>query len=342
MTEPTDTPTAGPTDTPGRKGRALCLNSGGLDSQLAICVLRSQGVEVEAVTFASPFFSPDNAVAAAQALDVPIHVIDFTDDLVPLLKAPPHGFGSAMNPCIDCHAAMIRRAAILLETRGFDCIATGEVLGQRPMSQRRQALDVVMKSADVGDRLLRPLSALLLPETEPERLGLVDRSRLLGLSGRTRKPQIALARQYGIQAYPTPAGGCKLTESRYAERLRNIKDHEGLDDRRLLDLLAYGRHFRLPGGTFAVVGRNKADNAAIRPAMRGPDVLFRPVNVPGATLLAIHPAPADIPDLRRLCAAFADHKGVDTIVVSEMHAASKPVQHAIPACSRDAFLEFMI
>lgn len=325
-----------------RKGRCLSLNSGGLDSQLAICILREQGVEVEAVTFSSPFFSPDAAIASAEALGIPIHVIDFTDHLIPLLKSPPHGFGSAMNPCIDCHATMIRRAAMLMEEKQFDFIATGEVLGQRPMSQRRHSLDTVMKSADIGDRLLRPLSALLLPETEPERRGLVDRSKLLGLSGRTRKPQLELAEKFGLVNYPTPSGGCKLTESRYAQRLRNIKEHEGLDDTRLLNLLAYGRHFRLPGGTLAIVGRNKADNAALRPAMRGADVILQPVNVPGATILAIKPAEDDLPHLRRLCAAFADQKGINTIVVKEMHAASKPVEYPVPVCNRSEFQEQMI
>lgn len=331
-----------PEATPTRKGRGLSLNSGGLDSQLAICILREQGVEVEAITFASPFFTPEAGLASAKALGVPIHVIEFTDDLVPLLKSPPHGFGSAMNPCIDCHAAMIRRAAILMEEKQFDFIATGEVLGQRPMSQRRQSLDAVMRSADIGDRLLRPLSALLLPETEPERLGLVDRSKLLGLSGRTRKPQLELAKKFGLVNYPTPAGGCKLTESRFAQRLRNVKEHEGLDDTRLLTLLSYGRHFRLLGGTLAIAGRNKADNAALRAAMRGTDVLLWPANVPGATILAIDAAEDDLPLLRRLCAAYADQKGIDAVIVKEMYAAAKPAEFATPICSRSEFKEQMI
>lgn len=336
------TPNTQPDTTPGRKGRCLSLYSGGLDSQLAVCLLREQGVEVEAVTFTSPFFTVDHAVTSARALNIPIHVIDFTDDLIPLLKSPPHGFGSAMNPCIDCHAAMIRRAALLMKEKQFDFIATGEVLGQRPMSQRRQSLDAVVKNADIGDRLLRPLSAQLLPETEPERRGLVDRSKLLGLHGRTRKPQLELAEKFGLVNYPSPAGGCKLTETRYAERLRNIKEHEGLDDTRLLDLLAYGRHFRLPGGTLAIAGRNKADNTALRPAMRGADVLFYPANVPGATILAINPAEEDIPLLRRLCAAYADQKDISTIIVKEMHAASQPIEYTVPICNRSEFKEQMI
>lgn len=316
--------------------------SGGLDSQLAICVLRAQGVEIEAVTFTSPFFSPDSAAKAAGVLGVKLHLIEFTDDIVGLIKHPPHGLGSCMNPCIDCHATMVRRTGELMTKLGFDFVCTGEVLGQRPMSQQRRGLDAVAKDSGLGDRLLRPLCALLLPETEPERLGLVDRTRLLALQGRNRKPQMALAVEYGLKEYPTPAGGCKLTEPNYSRRLKNLMDHEGLDDVRLLNLLAFGRHFRMPGGTLAVVGRNKADNESIRTAMRGGDVLLKPVNVPGPTLLAIRPAEADVEPLRKMCAAFSDHAGVDAVMLSEMRAASKPVQFSVQPCGRDTFTEMML
>lgn len=337
-----DTAPPSPTQNAVRKGRGLSMLSGGLDSQLAICVLREQGVDIEAVTFTSPFFSPEIAVKAAGALGVKLHVVEFTDDIIGLVKNPPHGLGSCMNPCIDCHASMVRRTGEMMTKMGFDFVCTGEVLGQRPMSQQRRGLDAVAKDSGLRDRLLRPLCAQLLPETEPERLGLVDRSRLLALQGRNRKPQMALAVKYGIKEYPTPAGGCKLTEPNYSRRLKNLMDHEGLDDARLVNLLAFGRHFRLPGGTLAVVGRNKADNESIRSAMRGGDVLLKPVNVPGPTLLAIRPSEADLVALRRMCASFSDHKDVDAVMLSEMHTASKPVQVPIQPCGRDAFTAMML
>lgn len=326
----------------GRKGRGLSLNSGGLDSRLAIRILLEQGVEVEAVTFTSPFFSAENGISAAKALGVKLHIIDFTDTIVALIKNPPHGLGSCMNPCIDCHAAMLRRAGELMKELGFDFVCTGEVLGQRPMSQQRNGLNTVKNDSGLGEKLLRPLSALLLPETEPERLGLVDRSKLLALEGRNRKPQMELAKAFGLKDYPTPAGGCKLTEPNYSRRLKNLKEHEGLDEARLLKILNFGRHFRLPGGTLVVVGRDKSDNEAIRNSMRGGDVLFRSVSVPGPTILAIRPSDSDLDSIRRMCAAYSDQKGVDTIVISEMHPASKPIEISMPISDRNEFVGMML
>ena len=333
-----DTEGTEPAAAPARKGRALCLCSGGLDSMLAMCVLREQGVQAEAIAFTSPFFANPAGVSASLAeLGFPLHLVDFTADILALLQNPPSGFGSCLNPCIDCHARMIAQAWAFAQENGFDFVATGEVLGQRPMSQMRPGLNRVRKLAGIGDFLVRPLCAKLLDETEPERLGLVDRSRLLDLNGRNRKPQMELAKKYGIRKYPTPAGGCKLTEPSYCRRLKDVMAHEGLGDARLVGLLDHGRLFRLPGGTLAVLGRNRADNEALRTAMRGGDVQLRSVNVPGPTALAIRPAAADEAALRRLIAAYADHKGVDTVVVRELHAAAKPVEIPVPVCSRDEF-----
>ena len=170
-----------------KKTRGLSLFSGGLDSQLAVKVLQRAGAHVEAITFVTPFFSPDTAIKAAKALGVELHLIDFTSDEIALIKNPPHGFGSAMNPCIDCHATMIKRAGEIMLEKGFDFIATGEVVNQRPMSQNKQAMRTVEKSCGFEGRLVRPLSALLLEPTIPETEGLLDRSKLLDLSGRRRE-----------------------------------------------------------------------------------------------------------------------------------------------------------
>jgi tRNA U34 2-thiouridine synthase MnmA/TrmU len=338
MTEPIPAPAPSPRP----RAKALCLISGGLDSQLAACVLREQGVHVEGVAFSSPFFSPDAAIRAAKQLDIKLHVVDFTPHIAALLKNPPHGFGSCLNPCIDCHAAMVRKASEIMAREGFDFIATGEVLGQRPMSQRRDALNMVQKDSGIPGRLLRPLSAQLLPETEPETLGIVDRSRLLGLSGRNRKPQLEMAKRFGLVDFPTPAGGCLLTEPNYSRRLKSLMEHEGLDDERLLRLLAHGRHFRLDAGTLAIVGRNRGDNEFIRTAMRGGDALVKPVDKPGATVLAIQPAEADMPAILGLCAAYSDGKPGDTVSISVMRAASKPVASPVVVPPRQDFEARMI
>lgn len=289
--------------------------SGGLDSQLAIRVLQQAGATVEAVCFATPFFATSAAEKAAAALGVKLHVLDFLDDAIALLKDPPHGFGSAINPCIDCHATMIRRAGELMTRLGYDFVATGEVQGQRPMSQNRQSLATVEKSSGLHGRLVRPLSALLLEPTIPETEGLLDRSKLLDLSGRGRERQIELAAQFGIVDYPAPAGGCKLTEAGFARKMRDLMTHEGLDNRTLVELSVVARRFRLPGGSSVLLGRDSVENARLRslrvgtadaPFPRG--VLLTSVNVSGPT--ALIPELCDESDLARaegLVCAYAHH-----------------------------------
>jgi len=275
--------------------RGLSLMSGGLDSQLAVRVLQRAGAHVEAVCFSTPFFDTTAAQRAAKALDVKLHVIDFTEDEIALLEKPPHGFGGAMNPCIDCHALMIRRAGEKMTALGYDFVATGEVQGQRPMSQNRQSLGIVEKCSGFKDRLVRPLSAKLLEPTLPEREGLLDREKLLDLCGRGRDRQIALAAEFGLVDYPSPAGGCKLTEEGFCRKLQDLQDHEGLHDRRLVELLLFGRRFRLPGGSSVMLGRDRNDNAVFRAENHG--LTVAPVNVPGPT--AFIPVLKDASDLER-------------------------------------------
>jgi tRNA U34 2-thiouridine synthase MnmA/TrmU len=192
--------------------RALGLCSGGLDSILAGLVLRQQGIDVAWVSFETPFFSADKARAAARLTGIPLSVQCITSVYMPMLRNPACGYGKNMNPCMDCHALMFRLAGERMRAEGFDFLFSGEVLGQRPMSQTKNALRYVEKHSGFDGWILRPLSARRLPETFAEREGLVDRERLLDLSGRGRKPQIALAEAFGITAYPAPAGGCLLTD----------------------------------------------------------------------------------------------------------------------------------
>ena len=259
--------------------------SGGLDSQLAIRILERAGAEVEAVCFASPFFDTSIAESTAGKLGVKLRKVDFTDDIVNLIKSPAHGFGGAMNPCIDCHALMIRRAGELMEHLGYDFVATGEVQGQRPMSQNRQALGVVEKCSGLKGRLIRPLSAQLLEPTIPELEGKLDRGKLLDISGRGRERQIALAAELGVVDYPSPAGGCKLTEAGFARKLRDLMAHEGLDRRYLVELLGVARRFRLPDGTGVILGRDRGENSILRSLAHEGLTMIAPVNVPGPTAI---------------------------------------------------------
>ena len=267
-----------------KKAKGFSLMSGGLDSQLAIRVLERAGAEVEALCFTSPFFSSDTAQAAADALGVKLNVVDFTDDIIALVENPRRGFGGAMNPCIDCHATMIKRAGELMVERGFDFVATGEVMGQRPMSQNRQSLGIVERDSGLKGRLIRPLSAKLMEPTIPETEGILNREALLDIQGRSRDRQIALAEEFGIKEYPSPAGGCKLTEEGFCRKLKDLKDHETLSCRRLVELLAVGRRFRLPDGTGVILGRDRADNARLR-GEKNAGVVIAPVNCPGPTAL---------------------------------------------------------
>lgn len=270
--------------------KCLALLSGGLDSMLAVKVIQSQGVEVAGLTFVTPFFGPHSARKAANQLGITLVEHDFTDAYFEMLKAPRYGFGGNMNPCIDCHGLMMRTAHGLLERHGASFLITGEVLGERPMSQTRSGLNAVLKLAADRDLVLRPLSAQLLDPTKPEREGWVDRGQLLGLSGRGRKPQEELARQFGLADYPQPAGGCLLTDVKFSQRLKELIAHEGLV-RADIELLTAGRHFRIGERTKLVVGRKQAENERLLAARQSGDAVLRPpLDVKGPVGLLRGPA----------------------------------------------------
>lgn len=277
-----------------KTARALGLLSGGLDSILACLVLRRAGVEVAAVSFASPFFGAERARQAAQAHAIPLTVLEVGPEHLELVvKNPRYGYGSNMNPCLDCHAYMFRKAGQLLPGLGADFLFSGEVLGQRPMSQNRQALGTVAKASGFGPQVLRPLSALVLPPTAMEESGLVEREMLLGLSGRSRKPQMALAKELGVKDYPAPAGGCLLTEPGFSRRLKDLLEHDpqaGVDQ---AELLKYGRHLRLSPLAKLVIGRNQAENMELERLAPPQALRLTALGVPGPLGLYFGPAPAD-------------------------------------------------
>ena len=202
--------------------KALCVFSGGLDSMLAAELIRGQGIEVLALFFETPFFESRKARKSAESLKLPIEVVDISERHLAMVKNPKHGYGSHMNPCIDCHALMFRVAGEMLAEKKAFFVVSGEVLGQRPMSQNKQALATVASESGLHGLLLRPLSAKCLPETIPEEKGWVKREDLMDFQGRTRKPQIDLAAKRNITDYPSPAGGCLLTEKVFSRRLKDL------------------------------------------------------------------------------------------------------------------------
>jgi len=258
------------------KTKALVLLSGGLDSMLAVKLLQLQGVEVVGICFESNFFNADKARIAAEKLGIEIKVEDIREDELELVKNPPNGYGKNLNPCIDCHGLMIRKTNEILEKEGFDIIATGEVSGQRPFSQNKNNLDLVQKIA--GVEVLRPLSAKNLEETEYEKKGLVDRKKLLDINGRSRERQMELAKKYGIKDYPTPAGGCILTDPEFSQRL--LKMLEYWPDCTPLDaeLLKHGRVFWLKlkdnKNILLVIGRHEEDNKALERLAQKGDIML--------------------------------------------------------------------
>jgi tRNA-uridine 2-sulfurtransferase len=242
---------------------ALGLCSGGLDSMLAGLVLREQGIEVEWISFETPFFSSAKARKASRLTGIPLTVKPIFDDYIVMLRNPPAGYGKQMNPCMDCHTMMFRLAGEIMRARGFDFLFSGEVLGQRPMSQTKPSLRYVEKHSGMDGYILRPLSAKLLPETFPEQQGLVDREKLLDIHGRGRRDQIALAKKYGITDYPAPAGGCLLTDKGFSQRLKDLFDRAADSTEAEVQLLKFGRHFRLNPHAKLIVGRTEKDNENI-------------------------------------------------------------------------------
>ena len=253
------------------KRKAIALFSGGLDSILAAKIMLNMNIAVEALNLSSPFTLINNdapdAIKGAQLLDIPIKVIQKDLDFLEMLRNPIHGYGKAINPCVDCRIFLLKTAKQYMRECGADFIITGEVLGQRPMSQRQDTMRLVERESGLEGLLLRPLSAQHFAPTIPEKEGWVDRERLLAIKGRTRKAQFELAEQFGIKEYPTPAGGCLLTELSFAPKVRDILDHSDQLNIRDFQLLKNGRHFRISERTKLIIGRDENDNNQLESAV---------------------------------------------------------------------------
>ncbi|MBN1365492.1 MAG: tRNA 4-thiouridine(8) synthase ThiI [Syntrophaceae bacterium] len=286
--------------------KAVALFSGGLDSVLAAELIRRQNIDVLCLTFTTPFFNARKALEAVCQINLPLEIQDITSEYLNMLKSPRYGYGRNMNPCIDCHILMLKIAGRKMEETGSDFIITGEVLGQRPLSQNKQSLYIVAKNSGYQDYILRPLSSLLLDPIKVERENFVDRSQLLSIHGRGRKIQIKLATNFGIVKYFPPAGGCLLTDPIFSRRLRDLFSHQGDRNIRDIELLKYGRHFRVSNECKIIVGRNNADNEELKKLATSDDLTFNTTNFPGPFVLVPYGKETDKQIASALCVRYSD------------------------------------
>jgi len=296
--------------------KALCVFSGGLDSMLAAELIRAQGINVLALFFETPFFTSEKARESAQSMGLPFKVVDITKRHLDVVKSPKHGYGGNMNPCIDCHALMFKIAGEILKKEGAEFVLTGEVMGQRPMSQNKKSLALIASESGIDGLLLRPLSAKRLPVTIPEEKGWVKRELLMGFEGRSRKPQMELAQALNIKGYPSPAGGCLLTEEVFSRRLKDLFSSQSDPDLREIELLKVGRHFRISPHTKIVVGRNKSENEEIHALSGKKNFVLTSASVPGPTVLFLGGFSDSALELAAaITVAYSDSEDSETIPV---------------------------
>jgi tRNA-specific 2-thiouridylase len=303
-----------------KKSKAIGLLSGGLDSILATKMILDMGFEVIALNLKTPFCCCDTdqkcySESVAQEFNIPLKRIHGGEDYMQVVKNPKHGYGKNMNPCIDCRIFLFKKAKQLMEDVDAEFIFTGEVLGERPMSQRMQAMRLIESESDLKGKVLRPLSARLLEPTLAEKKGVVDRQKLLSIQGRSRKPQMALARSYRIDDYPCPAGGCLLTDKGFARRLRDSLDHRE-DSSRNIFLLKIGRHFRLPSQAKVIAGRNQEENEALLSVARPSELKFTVQEYKSTYAILLGEATLENQtQAARICARYCDEKGLKALTV---------------------------
>lgn len=296
--------------------KALGLLSGGLDSCLAALCLKRQQVDVTCIAFVTPFFGSRNAERMAGQMGIPLLVENISEVHLDMVKAPRYGYGKNMNPCIDCHAMMFRLAGEIMARDGYDFLFSGEVLGQRPMSQNANALRSVANFSGHPDRILRPLSAKVLPITAMEEQGLVAREDLLDIQGRSRKRQEALAREWGLVDYPSSGGGCLLTEKHFSDRLRDLFEHQPDCSVSEVELLKLGRQFRLSEHAKLTLGRHQNDNESIQASAKPEHILLQTQGIAGPIgLVSGQPDAADIALAAAITASYGKGKDLPEVRV---------------------------
>lgn len=268
--------------------KAVVLLSGGLDSILATRLVLEQGIEVEAINFLTVFCTCTSksrsclaSKSAAGQLGIKLKVMEVSQEYFEIVKKPRYGYGSNMNPCLDCRIFMFKKAKDYMYKTGASFLITGEVLDERPMSQRKQAMQIIERDSGLDGLIVRPLSARLLKPTIPEQKGWVDRDRFLAIKGRSRKAQIYLAKDLGITDYPCPAGGCLLTDAGFSRRIRDLMQHKKDFTINDVQMLKLGRHFRFNPSAKLIVGRNQDENKKLIDFTKTDDLCFYPVKTKG-------------------------------------------------------------
>lgn len=266
--------------------KALGISSGGLDSILSAFVLKEAGIDVKWITFETPFFSAEKSIKASKRYNIDLRVKNITKIYLEMLKNPRLGYGKNLNPCIDCHSLMFKLAGSIMKEEGADFLFSGEVVGQRPMSQSKNSLIYVDKNSGMRGYIVRPLSGKILPETIPEQKGWLKRKDLLGLNGRSRKPQLTLAQKYGVDQFPAPAGGCLLTDKLFCKRLGDLMEFQKNIEIEDYELLSLGRHIRISPFEKLVVGRDEKENSKLEKISSKIDCIkIRTVEYPGPLCL---------------------------------------------------------
>ena len=296
-----------------KKIKAVALFSGGLDSLLSVRIMLNMNIHIYAIHFKTPFLSQkednvEQAKKSARTLNIDLTTYSFGKEYIEMVKQPQFGYGKNVNPCIDCRIMMLKEAKKYMEKLKADLIITGEVLGERPMTQNKKTMALIEKESGLSGKIIRPLSAKLLEPIIAEKSGLIKRDMLFAISGRSRKPQIKLAETFGITSYPSPAGGCLLTDPIFAKKLKNAFRY-GEDTINDIILLQYGRHFRFPSGAKIIVGRNQAENKTISTFLRRNDICLEALGVPSPlVILRNSKGEDDVQISASICLKYSDWK----------------------------------
>jgi tRNA-specific 2-thiouridylase len=303
-----------------RNIKTIGLISGGLDSILALRVILNLGIEVVALNMKTPFCTCDSggkcfSQSVTEEWGVPLRRIYGGEDYIQMVKKPRHGYGKNMNPCLDCRIYLFSKAREIMEKEGADFVFTGEVLGERPMSQRREAMSLIERESSLNGKVLRPLSAKLLEPTLAEKEGKVDREKLLDIQGRSRKPQLEMAKRFGIKEFPTPAGGCLLTDANFARKIKDSFLYKE-DTLRHIELLKIGRHFRLPSGAKVIAGRDQKENEILMAVSFPSELKFTAHDCKSSyALLLGEGSPENRTWAAGICARYSDRENLAKLAV---------------------------
>ena len=338
------------TDSKKKKAHAIALFSGGLDSALAILLVLQQGIEVTALSFLTHFGSDikdfstcgtePNPVSSKFGFNVRIGHLG--EEFIDIVKSPKYGHGKNMNPCVDCHLLMLKEAKRYMELVGADFVITGEVIGQRPKSQFRNMLNLIEKESGLAGYLVRPLCAKLMEESIPEKEGLLDRNKLLDINGRSRKRQMELAEEYGLEDYPSPAGGCLLTDKSYSNRLQDLFEHSDKIDFNDLNMLRVGRHFRLDEHTKVIVGRHEEENDKLLKYAGKDHHILEAIDTGSPIVIYSSSKGEDrIDDAAAITARYCDDKNEDEVEITVIFKGDTRKMSVAPA-DPDQFSEFLI